>query len=153
MEDGWYFTCVFETVGRWWCHHPSVCSQPVSLNVRWKLFMIKLVKLMKINRITPAPTDCHHKPGEFWKRKPISSESVSLTARPPWCPPGTKTRRQTVMRAKTGNKKLIELNLSVHRDQRGGPGDQVRPDGERGGEDHSVLQPPHQLHRCHPDLL
>ena len=32
----------------------SVSLQPVSVNVREKLFMIKLVKLMKINRITPA---------------------------------------------------------------------------------------------------
>ena len=51
------------------------------------------------------------------------------------------------------DKKLIELNFSVHRNYRGGAGDQVWSDGERGCEDHSILQPPDQLHWCDQELL
>ena len=43
--------------------------------------------------------------------------------------------------------------FSVHRDLWGGDGDQVRADGERGGQDHSVLQPHDQLYWRHPHLL
>lgn len=47
---------------------------------------------------------------------------------------------------------VYPLIVAVHWDIGGGVGDQVRPHGERGGEDHPVLQPPDQLHRRHPDL-
>ena len=43
--------------------------------------------------------------------------------------------------------------ISVYWDLGGGNGDQVRSDGERSRQDHSILQPHDQLHWCYPHLL